>query len=102
MLRDVLGMILGPRQRLWLCLSQDHLHILKGKLLGVPVIDTPKGTAQAEASMDLRRHGGFPGVITALVFDTTPATVEYIGEWPSFWSNSLTGRFLPGLQTPTF
>ncbi|KAG0717686.1 hypothetical protein GWK47_053904 [Chionoecetes opilio] len=21
--------ILGPRQRLWLCLSQDHLHILK-------------------------------------------------------------------------
>ncbi|KAG0719363.1 hypothetical protein GWK47_007297 [Chionoecetes opilio] len=35
MLRDVLEVILGPRQRLWLCLSQDHLHFPEGKLLGV-------------------------------------------------------------------
>ncbi|KAG0717530.1 hypothetical protein GWK47_054235 [Chionoecetes opilio] len=29
MLRDSWEVILGPHQRLWLCLSQDHLHILK-------------------------------------------------------------------------
>ncbi|KAG0713169.1 hypothetical protein GWK47_016806 [Chionoecetes opilio] len=57
-LRDAPGkLILGPRQRLWLCWSQDHLHILR-KATGSTSVDSSTGTAQAEASMDLLEAWG--------------------------------------------
>ncbi|KAG0714835.1 hypothetical protein GWK47_013336 [Chionoecetes opilio] len=80
MLRDVLEVILGPRQRLWLCLSPGPPAYPEGKLLGVTSDRQLNRNGSAEASMDLLEAWGLTGVITALVFDTTATTVEYIGE----------------------
>ncbi|KAG0699479.1 hypothetical protein GWK47_002954 [Chionoecetes opilio] len=50
--------------------------------------------------MDLLEAWGLTGVITALVFDTTASNSGVHRGAANFWSNSLTGRCLPGLQTP--
>ncbi|KAG0723518.1 hypothetical protein GWK47_042568 [Chionoecetes opilio] len=92
MLRDVLGSDWDHVKTLAVLVSGPPPYP-EGKLLGVPVIDSSTGTAQAEASR------GFAGGMGAYgsdhcpcVLTQRPATVEYIGELPSFWSNSLTGR----------
>ncbi|KAG0720400.1 hypothetical protein GWK47_048588 [Chionoecetes opilio] len=55
----------------WLCLSQDHLHILKGSYWSTSDRQL-NGTAQAEASMDLLEAWGLTGVgHCPCVFKTT-------------------------------
>ncbi|KAG0710955.1 hypothetical protein GWK47_021719 [Chionoecetes opilio] len=83
MLRDVLGSDPGPRQRLWLWLVS-----------GPPAY--PEGKYGSTSDRQLNRNGsgrgihgfaggmGLTGVITALCLTQRPATVEYIGELPSF------------------
>ncbi|KAG0714022.1 hypothetical protein GWK47_014951 [Chionoecetes opilio] len=71
MLRDVLGSDPGTTSETLAVLVSGPPAYPEGKLLGVPVIDSSTGTAQAEASMDLLEAWGLTGVITALVFDTT-------------------------------
>ncbi|KAG0717582.1 hypothetical protein GWK47_054119 [Chionoecetes opilio] len=71
MLRDVLGSDPGTTSETLAVLVSGPPAYPEGKLLGVPVIDSSTGTAQAEASMDLLEPWGLTGVITALVFDTT-------------------------------
>ncbi|KAG0727189.1 hypothetical protein GWK47_004055 [Chionoecetes opilio] len=81
--------ILGPRQRLGLCLSQDHLHILKASY-GSTSDRSSTGTARAEASMDF--VGGrevYGSDHSPCVCPQRPATVEYIGGVPSFWRKQL-------------
>ncbi|KAG0710025.1 hypothetical protein GWK47_023669 [Chionoecetes opilio] len=69
--RDVLGSDPGTTSETLAVLSSGPPAYPEGKLLGVPVIDSSTGTAQAEASMVLLEAWGLTGVITTLVFDTT-------------------------------
>ncbi len=71
MLRDVMGSEPGNTSKTLAVLMSGPPAYPEGKLLGVPIIDSSTGTAQAEASVDLLDAWGLTGVITALVFDTT-------------------------------
>ena len=71
MLRDALGGDPGTMLETLAVLVSGPLAYPESKLLGVPMIDSTTGTAQAEASMDLLKVWGLSAVITALVFDTT-------------------------------
>eukprot|EP00919_Chromeraceae_sp_WS-2016_P068213 GHVR01161631.1.p1 GENE.GHVR01161631.1~~GHVR01161631.1.p1 ORF type:complete len:123 (-),score=23.16 GHVR01161631.1:249-617(-) len=71
MLTDVLGSEPGTTSETLAMPVSGPPAYPEGKLLGVPVIDSSTGIAQAEASMDLLETWGLTGVITALVFDTT-------------------------------
>ena len=74
MLRDALGSDPGTMLETLALLVSRPTAYPEGKLLGVPVIDSTIGTAQAEASMDLLKVWGLSGVITTLVLDATSST----------------------------
>ena len=67
MLRDALGGDPGTMLETLAVLVSGPLAYPESKLLGVPMIDSTTGTAQAEASMDLLKVWGLSAVITALV-----------------------------------
>lgn len=71
MLRDILGSDPATTSETLAVLVSGPPDHVEGKLLGVPVIDSSTGMAQAEASMDLLDTWGLTDVVTALVFDTT-------------------------------
>ncbi|KAG0729933.1 hypothetical protein GWK47_029323 [Chionoecetes opilio] len=88
MLRDVRGSDPGTTSELWLCLSQDHLHILK---------EATGSTSDRQLNRNGSGRGihgfggemGAYGMITALCLTQRPATVEYIGSCQASGANTL-------------
>ena len=101
MLKDVKGCDPGASSENLSVLISGPPAYFEGKLLGVPVIDSSTGTAQAKTSMELLVAWELTGVITALVFDTTVSNSgAYSGAAKLLEQTAWEKGVLPGLQAP--
>ncbi|KAG0697477.1 hypothetical protein GWK47_026301 [Chionoecetes opilio] len=99
MLKMSWEVILGPRQRLPAVLVSGPPAFRERETTGSTSDRQLNRNGSGRASMDLLEAWGLTGVITALFLTQRPATVEYIGELPSFLGQKLDRKvFYPGLQ----